>query len=208
VACLRVIDVEVDVDLLWVASGHLGGTWWGASWTPMLHIPSPSMTEWNASSANTCPLSIPAQNELSASRSAAFEHHHMPNRSHRSAPFMLGVVLHWSTHWNPGPLMCMQAPDAETGDNPTHCPPHVGRESPRSPTTRDDIAHPPPPDNRHIMHSRTAMVPTKKVPLSGSMGGWATERESILWRPKRVQPGGDAAPPTTRLFGCHADVPW
>jgi hypothetical protein len=48
VACLRVIDVEVDVDLLWVASGHLGGTWWGASWTPMLHIPSPSMTEWNA----------------------------------------------------------------------------------------------------------------------------------------------------------------
>jgi hypothetical protein len=91
VAGLRVIEVEVDVDLLWVAVGPLGRNVVGASWTPMLHIPSPSMTEWNVSSANICPLSIPAQNALSASRSAAFEHHHTPNPSHRSAPLHAGI---------------------------------------------------------------------------------------------------------------------
>ena len=67
----RVVDVEVEVHLLGVPCGQSGGTWFGASCTPNRHCPVASMTLCHSSSSKTWPPRMPAQNALSARRSAA-----------------------------------------------------------------------------------------------------------------------------------------
>jgi hypothetical protein len=41
----RVVDVQIDVDLLRVPSGQSGATWSGASCTPITHCSSASKTQ-------------------------------------------------------------------------------------------------------------------------------------------------------------------
>lgn len=70
--CVAVVDVQVDVDLLWVPSGQSGGVWFGACWTPIRQWPSASITQWKASSSSmTLPSSMAAQNALSVATLAA-----------------------------------------------------------------------------------------------------------------------------------------
>src|SRR5690349_18726733 len=54
-----------------VPSGHSGGTWSGASWTPSAHPPSTQIACQRSLHFSTAPSRKPAQNPLSASMSAA-----------------------------------------------------------------------------------------------------------------------------------------